>query len=407
MMKITLLAFVFFAFWAALYAALRSRAGEGAGRLSAYILWLKASLDNMFYNLSERFIYRALFACVISAGAVGFILPDTYTHLNKKFILSEALELNRQGDYSAVTEQAEKLRDLNAPLAHNELGYAYLCQGSTEIAEQEFKSAVSLLPYYSKAYSNLVVVYSKQGRFDKASFAETRASETAKYPISEDALYGATESGFKGMLIRLLCAVIMLAAGYRIPRLTVQILQSRRMKKYDSQIAGGLTMMSNSLRAGLSLQQCLAVVCTDAQPPLSQEFRLVQNEINLGSSLEEALRHLGERMPTKDTKIFVNSVLILRETGGNLTEIFDTIANTVHERKRVQQKIKTMTAEGETQAIILTILPFVLAIILNKLMPATFSLMYKTPIGWLLIIAMLLMDAVGLLWMYKMVRMKI
>jgi len=407
MIKIILLTVLFLVFWVAVYALLKRKEGAISGKLRSYTQWLKTSLDNMFYTLSERFISRAVVACVLIFGAIGFILPDTYTHLNKKFILSNALELNRQGDHEAVIKQAAKLRDLKAPLAHNELGYAYLCTDSLEIAEQEFNKAISLLPSYSKAQANLAVVYSKQSRFEKATFAEKRAQETAKYPISDDALYGTTESGFKGMLIRLLFAGILIAAGYRIPRLVVQFLKSSRMKKYERQFAGGLSMMSNSLRAGLSLQQCLAVVCTDAQPPLSQEFRLVQNEINLGASLEEALRHLADRMPTKDTQIFVNSVLILRETGGNLTEIFDTIAETIHERKRVKEKIKTMTAEGETQAIILTILPFVLAIILNKLMPETFSLMYTTPLGWLLIITILFLNGFGLFWMYKMVRMKI
>jgi tight adherence protein B len=187
----------------------------------------------------------------------------------------------------------------------------------------------------------------------------------------------------------------------------INFFRRRRINKFDDQLADGLVMASNGLRAGFSMLQAFDVVSKEARPPLSQEFELLLKEHRLGYELDEALRHLYERMPTTDTRIFVNSILILRETGGNLTEIFDTISETIQERKRVQKKIKTMTAEGKTQAVILAILPIALGFILGMMTPEVFSLMYTTFLGWILIILMALMEGAGFFWMLKIARVKI
>ncbi len=134
---------------------------------------------------------------------------------------------------------------------------------------------------------------------------------------------------------------------------------------------------------------------------------MVLSEHRLGSSLGDALNHLAERMPGTDTKIMVNATLILLESGGNLPERFDTLAQTIQERRRIQLKIKSMTAEGETQAWILALLPLFLALILNSMNHEVFSLMYTTIMGWMLIALIGLMEAVGLFLMLKTVKVKI
>jgi tight adherence protein B len=175
----------------------------------------------------------------------------------------------------------------------------------------------------------------------------------------------------------------------------------------EEPLADGLVMIANGLRAGLSLVQSMEMVVREANPPLSQEFEMVLSEHRLGSSLGDALTHLAQRMPGTDTKIMVNATLILLESGGNLPERFDTLAQTIQERRRIQLKIKSMTAEGETQAWILTLLPMVLALMLNAMNHEVFSLMYTTVLGWMLIALIVLMESVGLFMMLKIVRVKI
>ncbi|MDO9264873.1 MAG: type II secretion system F family protein, partial [Desulfosalsimonadaceae bacterium] len=184
-------------------------------------------------------------------------------------------------------------------------------------------------------------------------------------------------------------------------------LRHRRRKKFDEQLADGLVMIANGLRAGLSLVQAIEMVVKEGKPPLSQEFEMVLREHHLGSSLGDALKHLAERMTGTDTKIMVNATLILLESGGNLPERFDSLAQTIQERKRLQLKIKSMTAEGETQAWILALLPLVLGVILNTMNHEVFSLMYTTVLGWIILILIFLMEAVGLFWMLKIVKVKI
>ena len=149
------------------------------------------------------------------------------------------------------------------------------------------------------------------------------------------------------------------------------------------------------------------MVVVEAKAPLSQEFEIVLNEHRLGSSLGDALMHLAERIPGNDTRIMVNATLILLESGGNLPERFDNLATTIQERKRIQQKIKTMTAEGETQAWILAALPLFLGLFLNYLNHDVFRLMYTTPLGWVMMLLIVLMEGVGLYLMLKLVKVKI
>lgn len=157
----------------------------------------------------------------------------------------------------------------------------------------------------------------------------------------------------------------------------------------------------------MSLGQVLENLSQEAPKPLNQEFGLVVKEQRLGKEFNETLRGLAKRMPTDDTNILVNSIVILREVGGNLTEVFENLAYTIRERKMIKEKISTMTAEGRSQAVILVILPFVLGWLLDKMSPEVFSLMYTTPLGWMIIIFMGLWGGIGCVAMWKIVQVKV
>jgi len=179
------------------------------------------------------------------------------------------------------------------------------------------------------------------------------------------------------------------------------------MKLFDELLPDGLIMATNGLRAGMSLGQVFDVLSREAPKPLNQEFGMIVKEQRLGKGFDEAMRGLEKRIPTDDTSILVNSIAILREVGGNLTEVFENLAFTIRERKMIKQKIATMTAEGRSQAVILTIVPFVVGWILNKLSPEVFSLMYSTPLGWLILLFMMIWGSIGCFFMWKIVQVKV
>ena len=368
---------------------------------------MKKTLDDMFYRLSEKNARRLVIVLMFTAGAFGFLLPGRFSEMDKLASIERAIDLNKKGNYKEVVVILEDLKGIDSPIVHNELGIAYLGTGQYDWAEKEFQKAIKILPDYSKSHYNLAGVYTSLGRDSDAFIELSKAEETSKYTVSEEDVYRLSGGILDNIFLRLMLLILMAYLGYKIPWAAIKFLKRRRITKFDAQLADGLVMISNGLRAGFSLVQALELTSKEARPPLSQEFELMLKEHRLGYDLDEALRRLSERMPTTDTKMFVNSTLILRETGGNLTEIFDTISQTMQERKRVKSKIKTMTAEGETQAVILAILPIALAFILDKMDPDMFTLMHTTTLGWILIILMAFMEAVGLLWMLKIVRVKI
>lgn len=406
-MKIALYLVLLLLFWIVFYFYFKGSKGSFTDRLSENNAWIKSNLDAMFFQLNDKTVRRSVVFLMLFAGIVGFFLPGKFSEIDKISSIEKAINLNKKGNYEEVATILQEIKNLDSPIVHNELGVAYLGMRNYNLAEKEFKKAIKILPNYSKAHYNLAAVYSRRGMNMDAKYEITKVKDASKYSISQNELYRLSGDIWNNMILRLLLACLLAYFGYKVPWAVIKFLKRRRIKKYDEQLADGLIMVSNSLRAGLSLVQALEIVSKEAKPPLSQEFETLLKEHRLGYNMEEALRHVFERMPTLDTKIFVNATLILRETGGNLTELFDTMASTIQERKRVQKKIRTMTAEGEAQVVILAILPIALSFILDKLNPEIFELMYTTFLGWVMIVIMALMEGVGLYWMLKIVRVKI
>ncbi len=403
---ILILLMVFVLLWAAAYLVLRTRLTSADGSVG-YAQKIEAALADMFINVSAGQITRAIIILTVGGALLGFFIPGGVSKIDNLLSIQRALKDNRQENYAEAILRLEPLKSLESPLVQNELGVAYFGLNNFTRSEKAFLEAVRLLPYYGKAHQNLAALYMAMDKFSEASFSEVRARESESFIVTDDKLYNLSGGLTDQLGTRLFLAVLFALGAYLFPRASIAWLRMRRRKKFDEQLADGLAMIANGLRAGLSLVQSIEMVVMEAAPPLSEEFEIVLNEHRLGSSLGDALLHLAERIPGNDTKIMVNATLILLESGGNLPERFDNLATTIQERKRIQQKIKTMTAEGETQAWILAALPIFLGLILNFLNHDVFSLMYTTPLGWMLIILIFLMESVGLFLMLKMVKVEI
>jgi len=195
--------------------------------------------------------------------------------------------------------------------------------------------------------------------------------------------------------------------GYRMPRFVIQWMWKRRIEKFSEQLIDALTFMSNGLRSGLSLVQSMDMVKEELYNPMSQEFALVLSQQRLGVPLEDALLSLEERIDTDDVQIMVTSINILRQSGGNLTETFDTIAYTIRERMKVEGKIKSMTAQGISQGVIIVVMPFVLASILYLMDPVLISRLWTTWVGLVMVMLMLLLQTLGALMIRKIVRIEV
>ncbi|MDP7673033.1 MAG: type II secretion system F family protein, partial [Vicinamibacterales bacterium] len=196
-------------------------------------------------------------------------------------------------------------------------------------------------------------------------------------------------------------------AGYFVPRVFVTYQRRRRLEAIDDQLIDALRLMANAIKAGLTLQQALELGAREMKPPIADELGRVIKEIELGRLMDEALRRFAERVPLADVRLMTDSILILRETGGNLSETFEVIANTVVERKKVQGKIKSITAQGMTQGVIVCLMPIALMLLFSIVDQNYMRPFFTTPLGWMMLLVVLVLDGVGLFLMFKLVKVNV
>lgn len=397
---------LFMVFFVWFYFAQREVARRSFGYLGRYINQCVQILEDIFRPLSEKTVKRIVWGFVVVFGTVGFFLPGKIVDFNL-LSLNRAISMNQYGKFTEAFEILIEYREVMSPVVYNELGVSKLGIGSVSEAIGYFKKALNLKSDYAQAHANLAYAYALSGQEVDARFEMRRARSIVKMTSAPEMLYGLQKSTFSNLPSRILLMLLFSAIGWYLPRRVLKFLQARRIRQFSELLPDGLVMATNGLRAGLSLGQVFEVISREAPRPLNQEFGLVVKQQQFGKGFNESLEVLKMRMPTDDVAIFVNSTCILREVGGNLTEVFESLAYTIRERKMIKQKIATMTAEGKSQAIILTILPFVLGYILDKLNPEVFSLMYTTPLGWLISLFMLVWGSIGCFLMWKTVQVKI
>ncbi len=205
--------------------------------------------------------------------------------------------------------------------------------------------------------------------------------------------------------IPVFCVITVL--GWTIPKHIVNGLYEKRCDAFTNQMVDAMTIMANGIRSGLSITQSMERVVANMSAPISQEFRLVLSEVQLGRTVEEALSDLGERIPRADVQMFVTSVNILKETGGNMAETFQTIQYTVRERQKIEKKIEALTAQGVTQAVIITLVPFLLLIVFYVVDPNFVLPLFTKPLGWLALMIMLGLQVTGGLLMRKIIKIQV
>ena len=195
--------------------------------------------------------------------------------------------------------------------------------------------------------------------------------------------------------------------GWFLPGVVTAVLHKKYVGDIDEQLLDAISIMGGGLSAGLSLVQALDLVSNEMSTPISQEFQLMLNEYKYGVNLDDALERMAKRIPSDDLWIVIESMLILRSTGANLVETFDIIVYTIRERKKIEGKIKTLTAMGVAQAAILLSMPFVLMFVLNKLNPTYMDPLFGTRIGWVMLVLMALMMSLGAYLIKKIITIEV
>jgi tight adherence protein B len=157
----------------------------------------------------------------------------------------------------------------------------------------------------------------------------------------------------------IIVGVIGMIIGVFLPRGYVKSQQAKRLQKFDDQLGDMLNLMVNGLRAGYSTMQAMEAVSKELPAPISDEFRRVVQEMQLGIKMETALDNLLRRIPSEDLDLVITAINVQREVGGNLTEILDTISFTIRERVRIKGEIRVLTTQVAYSGRFLSLLPII------------------------------------------------
>lgn len=212
---------------------------------------------------------------------------------------------------------------------------------------------------------------------------------------------------FGKWIIGLILGLILAFIGFKAPRWVVDFLVERRIKAYSLQMVDALQLLANGIRAGLSVPQSIGMIVDEMPAPISQEFNVLLQQNRIGMPLEECFENLAKRVPLEDNDMFVSSMNILRETGGNLAETFDTIVEVIRERVRLQQKVDTYTAQGMFQGMTIGAMPYLLGIVYYLQDPNSMTPLFTTPIGLIMLIIAVGFDLAGIYVIMKIVKIKI
>jgi tight adherence protein B len=210
-----------------------------------------------------------------------------------------------------------------------------------------------------------------------------------------------------GLFLKLLMAIIFSYSIFIYSNLYITNKKKKRKLKFEEQFVDALEMISNAVRSGLSLMQALELVVNEMEEPLSYEVNIVIQSIRIGVSLEAALNNWAERINSPDLDIFVTAVVIQNQTGGNLSEILETLAKTIRERFKIQRQIKTLTAQGVASSYILTGLPIFLVLALMFIQPETMKVLYTTNYGLILSGFIIIMISIGSVFVRKIINIDI
>jgi len=192
-----------------------------------------------------------------------------------------------------------------------------------------------------------------------------------------------------------------------LPFLYVYIKKKRRMEKFQRQLPDALDLIARALKAGHAFTGGLKMVGDEIGEPVGTEFDKTLHEINFGSAIPEALKNLTQRVDCPDLRFFIISVIIQRETGGNLAEILAKIAYLIRERFKLQSRVQVLASEGKLSAIILIAIPFVVALALSVLNPAYIKTLFIDPVGKVLVAFALFMMVLGIIVMKRMIEIRV
>lgn len=217
-------------------------------------------------------------------------------------------------------------------------------------------------------------------------------------------------------------AVVAVATWFAVPSLIVPVLaviafsipiqlvtraRNLRLNRIEMQLPDALDLMSRALRAGHAFPTALKMVGDEMKDPLASEFATAFDEVNFGVSMPDALMNLANRVPSTDLRYFVIAVLIQRDTGGNLSELLDSIGKIIRDRLKLLGQVRVLSAEGKMSAWVLSLLPFGAGALIQLTNPKFLAVLFTDTAGQKMIAAALFMMVLGVFVMRSIIRIRV
>ncbi|MBL7115504.1 MAG: type II secretion system F family protein [Kiritimatiellae bacterium] len=280
--------------------------------------------------------------------------------------------------------------------------FAACFAGLAYVIAQAFLSGAEA---YSGQYSNDtarqfedIFIFIPPRRLAEAGWASAAAAFLLVFMLT------AGLSSRQGLIVGLALGTLAGAGALQAPRMILKILKQRRLERFNLQLVDTLISMSNALKAGFSIMQAFESVVKTGENPIAQEFDLFLQQTRMGVNFSEALVSLESRVPSDDLALVIQTIEVARQTGGNLTEVFETIAGTIRERMRIEGRIKTLTAQGRLQGIVVGSMPVVIAIALLIVDPDTMKPFLHSPIGFATVAGVAILITCGALIIRRIIR---
>lgn len=190
--------------------------------------------------------------------------------------------------------------------------------------------------------------------------------------------------------------------GLFIPNLILRMRDKKRRQGFDNQLLDAIMILSSSLKGGLSLLQGLEVLVEEMPAPMNQEIGLVLRENKMGITVDDSLKNLNKRMNNiEELSLVINSILVARETGGDLIKVFSRLSTTIRDNRKLKDSIKTLTLQGRLQGVIMSVLPFLFIWWVLTFNRHHFDYMLQSETGKTLLIAAIILQIVGMFLIRK------
>lgn len=206
---------------------------------------------------------------------------------------------------------------------------------------------------------------------------------------------------------QILFLIIGVVVGFLLPKWWVRKKERERMDNFNDGLEDMITTMIGSLRAGFSFAQAFKTVAEESEAPMKDEIEIVLKEMQYGTSVEDALENLKERMPSDDLDLVIQSILIQRQIGGNLAVILETIVQTIRDRRKIQRQIRTLTAQGRLSGMVIGILPIALGFVLYLIEPEYIGTLFHNQIGIFMVIGAAISGLIGLIMIRRITRIEV